>query len=172
MYLDGAQLISSGVSNGTFALGATTGCGTAEDWSFFTNGGTQTGCAVADGEKAEQGGFYEEMTDSVSGGSVYQDVPLPSGTTSAEFGDTYTFSMWVRAPSKEVKGTIAIWGLSASEEAGDSAGTTFSLSGGGGWQRVEVPLTITKTSEDQIRVQVYSYTANATMYLDGATLVQ
>jgi Neprosin len=172
LYLDGAQLIDSGVGDATFAFGATESCGTASDWSFFTNGGTQNGCAVVSAERAEQGQWYEEMTDSVSGGSIYQDVPFPNGsTTSAEFADTYTFSMWVRAPSKEVKGTVAIWGL-AGEEARDSGGTSFTLAGGSGWQRVEVPLTITKTGEERIRIQVYQYTANATMYLDGGTLIQ
>lgn len=165
-------LSGAGLSNGTFALGATTGCGSVEDWSFFAGGGTQTACAVQNGEKAEQGGFLEELTDSVSGGSIYQDVPFSNGATnSSEIGDTYTYSIWLRAPSKEEKGTVAVWGLTAAGEATDSAGTNFTLAGGG-WQHIEVPLTVSKAGETHIRVQVYQYAANAAMYLDNAMLVQ
>src|SRR4029077_13169666 len=156
------------LENASFALGATPppGCGTTYDWTAYPNGGSLAKCDYASESGAEQGGSFLEMNDTAEGGSVGQDVPF-----TPRVGQTYTFSVWLRAPAAAVNGTVAIYSINGAGQAFDQGNTKYTLTGGGAWKRVEVPLTVTLTEATKIRVQVYEQTKNTNIDIDGAQLL-
>src|SRR4029077_13983126 len=166
--IDGAQLLNSGLENASFALGATPppGCGTTYDWTAYPNGGSLAKCDYASESGAEQGGSFLEINDTAEGGSVGQDVPF-----TPRVGQTYTFSVWLRAPAAAVNGTVAIYSINGAGQAFDQGNTKYTLTGGGAWKRGEVPLTVDLTEATKIRVQVYEQTKNTNIDIDGAQLL-
>jgi hypothetical protein len=160
------------LANSSFLLENAEGNGAVpQGWTAWENSGhVQFGRTVNE-ENAEQGSTYEEWNANVNGASLGQDV-----YNYPQVGQNYTFSVWVRAPQATVKGAIVIYGMKGGE-ARDATATHFTIKGleskgkgQEGWQLVSVPLTVTKTEEEHIRVQVYEETPNTNLDLDGATL--
>jgi hypothetical protein len=163
--LDGAQLTQNFLGDASFALTASRACGEAPPgWTMRPNGGTTSECRYVDEERAQQGGVFEEWQGSVSGASISQDV-----LEEPQVGQNYTFSVWVRAPQEPVSGVIAVYGLKPSEVIGDRQETHFTTAGKG-WQRIAVPLTVTASGEERIRVQLYEQSPGRNLDLDGAAL--
>ena len=161
--LDGASLVNAGLSNASFMWGAPS-CSTPLSWKGFSNGGTMYQCSYVEESRAQQGSVFEEMHGTVANVSLAQDLAV-----SPQPGQSYSFSVWLRAPAGSVTGTVSIYGLKPNEVIGDAANTKFTATGT--WQQVTVPLQISTTGETSIRAQVYNGTPNVNLDLDGASLV-
>lgn len=166
------QAAQNMLANASFLLESPGGAGgLPQDWTAWENGGHMQFNRVVNEEGAEQGPTYEEWNANVTLASLGQDV-----YNYPQVGQNYTFSVWMRAPNATVKGAIAIYGMKGGE-ARDESSTPFTIQGleskgksKEGWQLVSVPLQVTRTEEEHIRVQVYEETPNTNLDLDGATL--
>jgi uncharacterized protein YbdZ (MbtH family) len=160
--LDGGELLLNQLTNASFAKQPEF-CGTPPGWFLNGNGGVENACADLNASRSEQGNVFEEFNANVSSASIGQNIAI-----APQVGQSYTFSVWVRAPEGEPTGQVNVFGLNSGEAVRDEATTKFAANGK--WQLVSVPLTVTQPAETSIRVQVYETTASKNIDLDGAQL--
>ena len=93
-------------------------------------------------------------------GSFGQDVAVNAG-----IGDTFTGTVWVRASSETVDGTLALWALGGSAEA-----SAVSFTVGEQWRPIGTTTTITQPGVSSLRLEMYTSTSGAQLFLDEASL--
>jgi hypothetical protein len=157
---DAAQLVSTGLENANFQASAS---------GWFPNANS-SGVNMAQKNPGPYGagyakvgsGFLEMNTNAVQG-SVAQNVPIVP-----EPGQSYAFSVWLRAPPgahTPFKVSVALWGLGGTQENGT---TTAEI--GHAWTLVTAPLDVQNSGHSGLRAEIYMDTANENLDADAATL--
>jgi hypothetical protein len=118
-----------------------------------------------DPSTAEDGSWFAATNAPAPDRSLAQDFTV----VPAAYG-RYDFTIWVRSadPATPVSGTVAIWGLGGSAITSGSSGFTST----GQWTQVTASLDVGTTGVNHIRAEIYLHTANATLFIDNATLAQ
>ena len=142
-----AQMVSPSFESGPGAWGYSNGF---VNQQIYSNG-------------AEDGTHYFATNTDVLGHSLSQDVPWPVSRTTA-----YTATIWLRSASGvPYSGTLALWGLGGA--AAIQGVTPFTV--GPQWTQVSVTLPVTRSDENDLRLEVYEQTrAPATLDLDNAAI--
>ena len=152
--LDGTRLTPQLLDNASFDSGG------PSPWQWDQN--AQMNVVVASSGGAKEGPSYLQASTAINGGSVWQDVSAPIATNADQ-----TFSVWVRSPSGQASGTLALWGIGINGIEG--AETPFVA--GAGWTEVVTTLDPQQT-HNVLRAQIYLDTPGTDLDLDGAELVQ
>ncbi len=153
--LTGASLVNDGLENAGFQHGLTAG------WRFAPapGGGIRANARTAGG--LPEGSNLLEVRTSKAGGSLYQDV----GADMAP-GQSYTFSIWVRAASLEAEHVcLVLWGIGQKGQAGQTCAVV-----GSAWTIVSAPYDDTAYGPDGLRAQVFLETTNGRLELTAASL--
>ena len=151
LYVDGAQVIDSGLANASFEQGF-------GGWS--TQEGVGASAAIVPGAAREGNGLATVGTG-IAGRSFYQDAGAPAP------GQTWVYSAWVRSVSgRPFSGQMTVWALGGTQEAGS---TQFTADGN--WTLVSAPLSVVNAGHTALRAELYLNTVNENLQVDGAQLV-
>jgi len=142
--------------NGSFERNQTAG------WSTLNSGGGTVSAAPYRSAAVPEGGNYLEFNTSRPFGSVFQDTHADLAP-----GQSYTFSMWVRARSRSIATVCAVlWGL------GTTAGNgTTCRRVGRSWKRISAPYDVSSWGLSRLRAQVFLLTTNIDLDITGASVV-
>jgi len=153
--LTGASLVNDGLENASFQHGLTAG------WRFAPapGGGIRAHAKTAGG--LPEGSDLLEVRTSKAGGSLYQDVAADMAP-----GQSYTFSIWVRAASPEAEHVcLVLWGIGQKGQAGQTCAIV-----GSAWTIVSAPYDVTAYGPDGLRAQVFLETTTGRLQLTAASL--
>jgi len=110
------------------------------------------------------GTWFLRFNSTVPGGSVYQDIgalPYPSS------GDSYIFSLYMRAPSGCVLATLRLWGVVGNPESNPTRLSVCST----GWTNYRVPLDV-QLANNFVRAEIYVDQANKNLDIDYGEVIQ
>jgi len=152
----GSSLVNDGLKNASFQGNLSSG------WTLLAAHGGSITAYAGRAAALPEGGNLLEVRSSRVGGSVYQDVPA-----SLAPGQSYTFSVWAKAASREVEHVcLVIWGVGRNSQSGQTCAVL-----GPTWTLVAAPFDVTTTGLVMLRAQVFVDTARALLDLTGASLV-
>lgn len=120
-----------------------------------------------DGEGAQSGSGYLQLTCTTNDGYVFQDSVF-----TPVLGASYTLKAWVRSPSGQpVSGAIGLGSIGGSNSDDDVRFQDFTTSGSD-WQQVSVTVPITTTANNTVRAEMNINTAGGVLDIDTVELVQ
>lgn len=113
------------------------------------------------GVAAKEGAYYGAWNTATGGHSLAQNINVAPAA-----GSSYTFSVWLRSStSTKFHGTLTLWGLGGSQEAGN---TSFTV--GPSWKLVTTSLNASNSGHTALKAEIYAATTNQDLYVDASSL--
>jgi hypothetical protein len=153
--ITGTALVNDALLNASFEKDHTSG------WSSLNPPGGTTQALAQRVSDAPEGGNMLEFGSVKSGASFHQDISAALAPS-----QSYTFSVWLRTRSGTARACVALWGLGAGSEVGQTCAKVGST-----WVFVSAPYNVTRSGLNRLRAQVYLDSANQHLDMLGASLV-